>query len=189
MSKKQLKFLIILNLIWSILGAIADYEWLSSIPLELVPLTAICSLYPPLLMIWHLASFKSAKIPNWFTCWLIVATASYGLMAQIYFPLLMTWKGINFHDVGSMFWVAVYGSQSILLYKNTGSIKWLDFIPGVLFLLTANYTHYFQKTFVDLNLPGYPDWLKYSTVTIMLSLQAMAIIYLYYTKRKARSLS
>lgn len=189
MSKKQLKFLIILNLVWSILGAFADYDWLSSIPLYYVPVTAICSLYPPLLFIWYLLNFKSKKIPNWFTFWLIAGTASYGLMAQAYFPMLMSWKGINFHDIGSMFWVAVYGLQSFLLFRHLKSVNWVDLIPGSIFLLIADYTHYVQKTFVDLTLPGYPDWLKYSSLALILFLQLGAITFIYIKKRPIAELA
>lgn len=185
MSKKKLKFLIILNLIWSILGIYADWAWLSSIPLHFVPLTAICSLYPPLLLIWYLLKYYQIRIPQWFTFWIVFGTTSYGLLAQFYFPLLMSWQGINWHDLGSMLWVAVYGFQSLILLKQLRPLRWPDLLPGTLYLLAADATHYFIPTFVDFNIPGYPSWMRSLTTTTALTTQTLCFLaILVYTHRK-----
>lgn len=186
MSKQKLKLLILLNLTWSILGFFADFAWLREVPIYLVPLTSICSLYPPLLTIWYLYQYLERKIPNWFTFWVILGTASYGLMAQIYFPLLMSWKGINFHDIGSMFWVAVYGTQSVLLFKHLKKLSFLQILPGLTYIFTADAFHFFYPTFVDFILPNYPLWLKMTTVSVAILLQISVATVVYLLNRNNR---
>ncbi len=177
MSKQKLKYLILLNLTWSILGIYADWEWLSQVPSYLIPFTAICSLYPPLLTIWYSLKLRGINPPNWLTLWILVGTTTYGILAQIYFPLLMSWKGINFHDIGSMFWVAVYGTQAFILYKylkppTRAAIAWV-----ILFYAAVDYSHYFAKTFVDLTLPNYPVWLGTLSATLVIALQLGTLTY------------
>lgn len=184
MSKKKIKFFIVLYLAWSVLGFFADYQWLSMVPPWLVPLTAICSLYPPLLTIWYLLKYYQKPIPQWFTYWLIVGTAGYGLLAQFYFPLLMGWKGINFHDVGSMFWVAVYGCQAFFLFPYLREIRWYTVLPALIYIGAADLTHYFALTFVDFNLPGYPLWMKELTVTVALIVQFAVFLTVYLLARR-----
>lgn len=190
MSKKKLKFLIILNLTWSLLGIYADLAWLSMVPPHLVPLTAICSLYPPLLLIWYCLKYFHRDIPNWYTFWLVIGTASYGLLAQFYFPLLMSWQGISFHDVGSMFWVAVYGLQALIIFPHLKIPSILTVLPGLTYLFLADYHHYFIPTFVDFTLPGYPEWMKYTTGLTALATQIIcAIIIILLTKKRQQTFS
>lgn len=192
MSKKKLKLFIFLYLAWSLIGFYADSEWFSMIPSYLVPLTAICSLYPPLLAIWYSLRYFNRPIPQWFTFWIILGTASYGLMAQLYFPLLMSWKGINFHDAGSMFWVAVYGCQAIYLFPYLGKMRWYSVLPGALFILAADLTHYLVPTFVDFNIAGYPLWMKQLTVSAAVLIQIMSLIVIYtysHYRQRAQVLS
>lgn len=176
MSKQKLKFLIILNITWSLLGFYADSNWFSQIPAYLIPLTAICSLYPPLLLIWYCLKYFNRPIPAWYTFWVILGAASYGVIAQFYFPLLMSWQGINFHDVGSMFWVAVYGGQAFILLPHLKIKSLYSLLPGIFYLLLADFTHYFALTFVDFSLPGYPLWMKYLTGLGAVFIQAICAI-------------
>lgn len=192
MSKPKLKLLILLNLIWSILGFYADFAWLSEIPAWLIPITCICSLYPPLLTIWYLFRYYQKNIPNWFTFWIVLGTASYGLIAQIYFPLLMSWKGINAHDIGSMVWVAVYGLQSILLFRYLQPLKPLELLPGLIYLFTADTFHYFYPTFVDFLLPNYPSWLRLTTgltaIIVQILFALLIVLLLRYRSRRTISI-
>ncbi len=187
MSKQKLKLLILLNLIWTLLGFYADAAWLSMIPPYLIPLTAICSLYPLLLLIWYILKFYNLNIPNWYTFWIVLGTASYGLIAQFYFPLLMSWKGVNFHDVGSMFWVGVYGLQSIIIIRYLKIPGFWVLIPGIAYLLAADYTHYFALTFVDFTLLNYPLWMKNLTGLTALIIQLVtALTILFLVRKQAR---
>lgn len=183
MSKQKLKYLILLNLTWSILGIYADWAWLSEIPSYLIPFTAICSLYPPLLTIWYLIKYRGGNPPNWLTLWALVGITSYGILAQIYFPLLMSWKGINFHDAGSMFWVAVYGFQAFILYRFLKPPQLTQIVWIIAFYAAVDYSHYFLKTFVDLTLPGYPVWMGILTGLLAVSLQIGALIFYTFLSR------
>lgn len=186
MGKKKIKYFILLYLLWSILGFYADSAWLSMIPVYLIPLTAICSLYPPLLVIWYLMRYYDRPVPQWFTFWLVLGTASYGLLAQFYFPLLMSWKGINFHDVGSMVWVAVYGCQAFFLFPLLKNVNWRTVLPGTLYITLANLTHYLAGTFVDFNIEGYPLWMKHLTVIVAVSVQIMVLATVYVMARQKK---
>jgi hypothetical protein len=177
LTKQKIKYLLALNLAWSIIGFGADYAWLSSIPLYLTPFTAICSLYPVLLSVWYFLKLKDLTPPNWLTFWIATGTLVYGILAQIYFPLLMSWKGINFHDVGSMFWVAVYGFQTVIMFRYLRPPKFFDIAFTVGFLALADYCHYFLKTFVDFISVGYPLWLENTTVILGISTQLLVILF------------
>ena len=181
LTKQKIKFLFFLYLIWSAIGLYADFAWLNMIPPQLILFTAICSLYPPLLTIWYGLKLFGKNPPNFLTLWIVVGTLAYGVMAQIYFPLLMSWKGINFHDVGSMFWVAVYGYQTIIISRYLTKPTKLEILFVLAYLGTADYCHYALKTFVDFLLPNYPTWLLQTTVITGISLQLAAL--LYYTLR------
>lgn len=177
MSKRKLKYLILLNLTWSVLGIYADWAWLSEVPSYLIPFTAICSLYPPLLTIWYLIKYRGGNPPNWLTLWILIGITSYGILAQIYFPLLMSWKGINFHDAGSMFWVAVYGLQAIVLYRYLKPPTLLQAAMVVAFFTVVDYSQYFLKTFVDLTLPNYPAWLGIFMGLLTVTLQIGSLVF------------
>jgi hypothetical protein len=183
MSKRKLKYLILLNLIWSILSIYTDWTWLTSIPPHLILFTSICSLYPPLLTIWYLIKYYGGKPPNWLTLWILVGITSYGILAQIYFPLLMSWKGINFHDAGSMFWVAVYAFQALILYRFLKPPQLPEVLWVIAFLSAADYSHYFLKTFVDLTLPGYPVWLGTTIALLGVTIQIGAVTFYIFLSR------
>lgn len=188
MSKRKNKFFIALFAIWSILGFYADFAWLSQVPTYLIPLTSICSLYPPLLTVWYTLKYFNKHIPQWFTFWIIIGTASYGITAQFYFPLLMSWVGVNFHDVGSMFWVAVYGSQSLILLPYLKTITWKTALPGIFYIIAADYTHYMVPTFLDFTLPGYPVWMRELTVIVAISIQILTIFVITLAVNKSKKL-
>ncbi len=175
-KRKTLLGLIIFNAIWSIAGAFADYAWLSSIPPYLIPLTAICSLYPPLLTIWYIALYRGKNPPNWFTLLIFIGIASYGIIAQIYFPMLMNWVGFNWHDFGSMFWVAAYGLQAFIIFDHLKPMSPLWLAIVIAFFISVDLTHYFYPTFVDFLRPGYPHWMKYTTAATAISIQIATII-------------
>ena len=184
MSKRKIKLALLLYGTWSLLGIYADYAWLSQIPFYLIPLTSICSLYPPLLTVWYLHKLFDRRVPDWFTFWLVLGTASYGLMAQFYFPFLMTLVGPNFHDIGSMFWVAVYGSQAFVLFPYIKRISLPVVLPGLIYILSADLVHYFVPTFVDFNMTGYPLWMKYVTGLVALVLQIGCTIFICVSVKK-----
>lgn len=183
-SSKYLNILIAFNLLWSVLGIYADWNWLSVIPTFLIPFTIICSLYPPLLLIIFLLDKKNKQFPQallWLTS---IGLVTYGSMAQIYFPLLMTWKGFNLHDFGSMFWVAAYGLQFFLIKKFLRPIPFLQLLIIVIYFVIVNCTHYFYPTFIDFILYGYPLWLKYFTAFATIALQIFATFIIWQIARK-----
>lgn len=179
LSSSVLQKLIVFNLVWSVLGVFADWNWLSSIPFYLIPFTVICSLYPPLLLTIYILLHRGKQPPQvliWFTS---IGIITYGLMAQLYFPLLMSWKGFNLHDFGSMFWVAAYGLQFFLIKKYLRPLPFTQLALVISYFIAINSAHYFYPTFVDFNINNYPDWLKYTTAigTILLQIFALSLTW------------
>ncbi len=183
-TRQGLLFLIMINAIWSILGIYADAAWLSRYPWYLMPLTAICSLYPVLLTIIYLFLFFQRHPPVWLARWAFIGCLSYGILAQIYFPLLMSWRGFGWYEFGSMFWVAFYGLQVFLIAKFTFSNSKLTFLPAFIWLTVANLFHYFWPTFMDFTLPGYPVELKYTTTALAILFQIFAFVLVHKLNRQ-----
>lgn len=184
LSEKTINLLIAFNLLWCILGIYADWNWLNAIPVYLIPFTIICSLYPPLLLIIFLFQKKHQSAPQ-FILWLTsIGLITYGIFAQVYFPLLMTWKGFNLHDFGSMFWVAAYGLQFFLIKKYLQPLPLLQFLLIIFYFILVNSAHYFYPTFVDFLLFNYPLWLKYLTAFSVISLQITASTIIWQLAKK-----
>jgi hypothetical protein len=183
-SPKHLNFLLAFNLTWSVLGLYADWNWLSAIPFYLVPFTVICSLYPALLFIIFFYLKRNFHPPQ-FILWLTsIGLITYGLAAQIYFPLLMSWRGFNLHDFGSIFWVAAYGLQFFLIRKYLQPIPVAQLLMIISYFIIVNCSHYFYPTFIDFILFNYPLWLKYLTATLVIALQIFAINLIWRTSHK-----
>lgn len=184
LSQKNLYILIVFNLIWSVLGVYADWNWLSSIPFYLIPFTIICSFYPPLLLIIFLFQKNNKAAPQWILWLTSIGLITYGIFAQIYFPLLMTWKGFNLHDFGSMFWVAAYGLQFFLIKNHLRPLPLLQLLLIIIYFTLVNSAHYFYPTFVDFVLFNYPVWLKYLTAFSVISLQVVALVIIWQIAKK-----
>jgi hypothetical protein len=182
-SRESLIALIIVNGVWAVLSIYVDMPWLLSVPRHLIPFTPICSLYPLLLFVWYILRYFKVKIPGWYTNFTFIGISIYGILAQVYFPLLMSWTGVNFHDVASMFWVAVYGLQAFVLASELKPLKTHQWaLIGGYFVL-KDISDYFYKTFVDFLLPHYPELLMNFiaifglTVQVSIFLLTLRIVY------------
>jgi hypothetical protein len=188
-NNSSLKVLIVINLIWSIASIYADWEWLSQIPKELIVFTSICSLYPPLLTIWYSFKYFKKSPPAWFTLLVFFGITSYGILAQFYFPLLMSWVGFNLHDFGSMFWVAFYGLQSLIIFDALRPVKLSALMLIICYFTLVDLTQYFYPTFVDFIRPGYPLWMKYLTVSFAVAVQILTMVLTIKLAKRAQKTS
>lgn len=175
-NPKSLQILIGLNLLWSIIGIYADWPWLNSVPLPLLPFTPICSLYPPLLTIWYLLYKSKKNIPAWFTAFIFVGCISYGILAQIYYPFYMSWIGINFHDVASMFWVAFYGLQAFVIASELKPLKSYQLLLITGYFSFKDFSDYYFKTFVDFLQLNYPIYIMNIVLFSGILIQVSAIL-------------
>jgi len=159
-KKRNLLWILAIDAALAIASIIVDWPWLVRVPTHLVIFAPICSLYPLLLFIWFALFYFQKKIPAWFTVFVFMGTVSYGLMAQIYFPFYMSWNGINFHDVGSMVWVALYGLQSLIIASEIKKLPLYQYALIFGYFFFKDYSDRYLGTFLDVLLESYPENLK-----------------------------
>jgi len=181
---KTLKFLIFLNILWGAIGIVVDWPWLMSVPTYLTPLTPICSIYPPLLTVWYLLYFFKKRPPAWFTAFIFIGCLSYGVLAQIYYPMYMSWIGFNLHDAGSMIWVAVYGLQSFVIASELRPLKSYQMALIISYFALKDYSDYVFKTFIDFLREGYPEWIRTVMLISCLTIQIIAVALVWYLGQK-----
>ncbi len=180
-SKRALFWLMALDAALAIASVKVDYDWLIRVPTNLVLFAPICSLYPLLLFVWFGLRYFNFKIPTWFTIFIFMGIFSYGLMSYIYFPLYMTWTGINFHDVGSIFWVTAYAIQAFIIFSEIKKIPWYQYLLIFGYFFFKDYSDRYLGTFLDIGLDNYPEYLKVTfTVSILTLHIAAAALILYF---------
>ena len=183
-NKRAMYWLIAIDLALGISSTIVDWPWLIRVPTNLVMFAPICSLYPWLLVAWHAMYLWKKKVPNWFTSFLFVGLFSYGIMAWIYFPLYMSWNGINFHDVGSIFWVTAYAGQAFIIASEVKKIPWWQYALVLGYFFFKDYSDRYLGTFLDVLLESYPEALKlfFFVMTLTLHSAAAGILRYLYCK-------
>ena len=191
-NKRAMLWIIAIDLALTISSTVVDWPWLIRVPPLLRPFAPICSLYPLLLTIWFTLTWFHKKIPTWFTAFIFMGIVSYGIMAWIYFPLYMSWSGINFHDVGSIFWVSLYAIQAIILAPHLKKMPLLHYALIFGYFLFKDYADRYLGTFLDILLDSYPENLKFifsvSIVTLHLA-AASLVVYLSRHPRLIQSIS
>ncbi len=189
-NNRAVFWILAIDLALSISSTVVDIPWLIRVPSALVIFAPICSLYPWLLFIWFGLFLWKKKVPDWFTAFLFMGLFSYGIMAWIYYPLYMSWNGVNFHDVGSILWVTAYGVQSLIIASEVRKIPWWQFLPVIGYFFFKDYSDRYLGTFLDVLLDSYPEMLKLTFFVCTLTLHSMAtglLLYLPYRKQKLAS--
>ena len=187
-NQRAVYWLIAIDLALGISSTVVDWPWLIRVPAQFIAFAPICSLYPWLLVIWFTLHLAKKKIPTWFTTFLFVGLFSYGIMAWIYFPLYMTWNGINFHDVGSIAWVTAYAIQALVIKSEIKKIPVYQFVLIMSYFFFKDVSDRYFGTFLDVLLDSYPEHLKIIIFTSILSLHTIAAgIVLNLQRRSLRS--
>jgi hypothetical protein len=179
-NRRAVYWIIAIDLALGLSSTVVDWGWLIRVPPHLVMFAPICSLYPWLLAVWFSLYLWKRKIPAWFTAFLFAGLFSYGIMAWIYFPLYMSWNGINFHDVGSMFWVAGYALQAFIIASELKKLPLHQFTLIMGYFFFKDYADRYLGTFLDVLLDSYPEQLKTIFFTSALALHAAAAGLLLY---------
>lgn len=179
-SRKALIFLIVLDLFLAVGSNYADWPWLNSVKWYLLPVAPICSLYTVLIFIWFLLYFFKKNIPGWFTAFIFMAITSYGVMSYVYFPLYMSWIGVDFRNVGNMLWVTVYAIQALILLSEIKPLPVYQYLLIFSYFALKDYSDRFLGSFWDFLRDGYPTHLLliFSVSMIILHLTAGAAIVL-----------
>lgn len=106
-----MRTLIIFNLFLGTAALVYDWSVLSQLPLWLIPLIAICPLYPFLLAAtwWQLAK---KNLRPWLTAFATIPAAMYGILALGFYPFVMQHDGFSYLNLLSIFWVWLYAAQA-----------------------------------------------------------------------------
>ena len=182
-NRRALYWILALDVVLAVSSIIVDWPWLMGVPRALVIFSPICSLYPLLLVIWLSLFLLKKKIPNWFSAFLLMGLFSYGILTWIYFPLYMSWHGVNFHDVGSIFWVTTYALQGFIIASEIKKIPWWQFTLVVGYFFFKDYSDRYLGTFLDVLLDDYPEYLKTIFFVSALSLHAIAVAILLHLQK------
>lgn len=180
-NRRAVLWLIAVDAALAISSNVVDFPWLIRVPPHLVLFAPICSLYPTLLLIWFTLWYFNKKIPNWFSAFIFMGISSYGIMAWLYFPAYMSWSGVNFHDVGSIFWVTAYALQAFILASEIKKLPWYQYALIFGYFFFKDYADRYLGTFLDVLLDSYPEilktWLSASVVLLHVG-SASLLIYL-----------
>lgn len=112
--------LFVLDILWSAIAWVVDYDKLSLMPVWAWPFCIVCPIYPALLAILWYKKTKKVKINEWLMAFATLPSAVLGVVAIVYYPLKMINNGFDLIDLGQIFWVLFYSIQGwILLCKKT----------------------------------------------------------------------
>lgn len=183
-SKKTLMLLIAIDLFLAIGSNINDFHIIAKVDPWLIPLAPICSLYPLLLAIWFILYYKKIKIPQLFTLFIFIGIVSYGLMAQIYYPLFIYWYGFAWNLAGNMVWVAMYAIQAFIIASELRPVSILTALPIYAYFALKDYSDYAWGTFTDVLYYDFPPYSSNLLLALIVSFQIFAITI---ARIKARS--
>lgn len=189
-NKRALLWIMAIDAALAISSNVVDWPWLIRVPTNVVIFAPICSLYPTLLLIWFALYYFKKKIPTWFTTFIFMGIVSYGVMAWIYFPAYMSWNGINFHDVGSIFWVTAYALQAFIISSELRKLPIYQYALIFGYFFVKDYSDRYWGTFLDVLLDSYPENLKlFLTITLVVIHLATAGLIVYLGKARSKNIT
>lgn len=188
-NQQVVVFLIGLDLIMAIASNIVDWPWLMSVEWYLRPFAPICSLFPGALAVWFTIYLVKKRVPAWFTAFIFIGIVSYGLMAQLYFPVYMSIFEFDWRQPGNMLWVAIYASQSLIIASELKPMKLYQFGLIIAYYLFKDYSDRYLGSFIDALIPGFPEGLKdfFGLTMLMLHLSLFTLVgWVAYRKKRAQ---
>ena len=139
-------YLIILDIFWFSAALWVDFPKLITIPIWAWAFVIICPIYPLLLAIVWGQKYKDKKPNNYILSFAAIPSALFGILALIYYPLIMHTTGFNWNVFGQIFWVAFYSAQGwYLLFREKFRI--MSVIIVLIYLFTKFTIDYLTKTF------------------------------------------
>lgn len=136
--------MIALDLAWTVMATIYDWETFSQIPAYLWPFLIICPIFPLIIALVWAQSLK--KRPSDFLLALgAMSSVTYLFAAIVYYPTWMLLNGFDWMTFGAIFWVAAYGAQGVYLLLRYRIGKVAASIVG-LFLLVSVFVQYWTQT-------------------------------------------
>lgn len=100
-----------LDFAWALMALVYDAPKLSQISWFLWPLVLICPLFPFLLGLVWLKVTNGKEVNQFLICFAAIPSAVFGVLALLFYPMLMINEGFSLLGMGQIFWVLFYGVQ------------------------------------------------------------------------------
>ncbi len=185
-NKKTIRWIIFLDLVMSIGSLTVDWPWLMRVDWSVKIFAPICSLYPLLLLTWFTLYYLGKKIPTWFTSFIFVGIVSYGLMAWIFYPAYMTWKGFDLISFGNALWVTVYALQAFIIKSELKKMPWYKYAVIFAYFLMKDYSDRYLGSFWE-SIDTYPQTLQILLPASMLTIHIGVFAIILYLSKKPHS--
>jgi hypothetical protein len=141
--------LLAVNVYFAINAWYVDYERILSLPWYLIPISPICTLFVPLLIIWLLIFKVKKQAHPIFTGFLFISLLLYGMMALVYYPTVLYLDGFSIWVVLVLAFVIGWAMQAFVLASEVRVLpNYVYFFIAAYFTLKA-YTDTFLGTFED----------------------------------------
>jgi|GEM_PF-2447288 len=128
--------IVVLDLIIGTTALVYDWGTIVSLPIWLLPVIIICPLYPFLLagVWWRLQNHRGS---TWLYAGAVIPSAMYGVLALIFYPMVMVATQFSWTNLLAEIWVWLYASQSWYLLKKYPPVKLFPIIVASIFILAA----------------------------------------------------
>jgi len=178
-------YLIILDIFWFSAALWVDYPKLITIPIWAWAFVVICPIYPFLLAIIWWQKYGGKKPNQYILSFASIPAAILGVLALIYYPLIMQTIGFNLNDFGQIFWVLFYSAQGwyLLFYEKFQN---LPVIIVLIYLFTKFTIDYMTKTFGYLEV-GRLNGTAFFTIFIVATCLTVAISLVILRKKRINS--
>ncbi len=113
-----LQVLVVLNVTMSLVALTVDWQAIQAVPAALIPFIVICPIYPFLLALIWMHKLHRRTIPLFLQAALL-PTATYGVLAPLYYVTHSFVTVFSWNDMGQIGWVLLYAGQAMYLLLTT----------------------------------------------------------------------
>lgn len=162
---------VIFDLILGFSALIYDWHTIITLPIWLLPVIIICPLYPFLLALtwWRIHLLRPSI---WLQAFATVPSAMYGILALVFYPLVMQVIGFSWTNLLAIIWVWLYASQSWYLLNKYPPINQF---PILVVSICALSVFFFQLQTNSYSYLAF-DVLSTQSKTVLLTLAVLTIV-------------
>lgn len=146
-----LGLLLFLNVYLSINAYMVDWDRLTVLPWYLLPVSPICTLFVPLLIVWLLIYKFKQKVHPVFTAFLFTALVLYGMMAFVYYPIVLFVDGFSVWVILVLLFVIAWSLQAFVIASELREMHHMAYVIIASYFFVKAYTDTFLNTFEDID--------------------------------------
>jgi len=132
-----------LDIVWSALALFHDYDKLLSISWYLYPIVLICPIFPLLLALVFFQTTKKRPINQFLLSFAAIPSAVFGVLALLFYPMLMINEGFNILGLGQILWVLFYGAQGWYLIFRYKMKSWVLVVVSIYLIAKLTLDYYY----------------------------------------------